>query len=169
MQCIRAATCSARNRCKRVPIGQGRLVNPELGNAGCRAPGRDPSSGERDGTTLYVNSNFTTHFEGWTAKESKPPPDFLYQHAARPEFQTRFTWGEGSIAFWDNRATWHYALNDYQGERRLHDAVDGSSTGARAPRKWVLLRPPQFGGAKHADDHDNWSRYREVGLSGSRR
>ena len=23
------------------------------------------------------------------------------------------------IAFWDNRATWHYAANDYNGERRL--------------------------------------------------
>jgi alpha-ketoglutarate-dependent taurine dioxygenase len=45
--------------------------------------------------------------------------DFLYQHASRPEFQTRFRWQEGSIAFWDNRATWHYALNDYHGERRL--------------------------------------------------
>ena len=33
---------------------------------------------------------------------------------------------------------------------------------------WVLLRPPRFGGAEHADDHSNWSRYREVGLSGSR-
>ena len=46
-------------------------------------------------------------------------PGPAYQHAARPEFQTRFKWEEGSIAFWDNRATWHYALNDYQGERRL--------------------------------------------------
>jgi alpha-ketoglutarate-dependent taurine dioxygenase len=68
---------------------------------------------------LYVNSSFTTHFEGWTEKESKPLLEVLYQHAARPEFQTRFRWEEGSIAFWDNRATWHYALNDYQGERRL--------------------------------------------------
>jgi alpha-ketoglutarate-dependent taurine dioxygenase len=68
---------------------------------------------------FYVNAAFTTHFEGWTEKESKPLLDFLYQHAARPEFQTRFKWEEGSIAFSDNRATWHYALNDYQGERRL--------------------------------------------------
>ena len=31
-----------------------------------------------------------------------------------------------------------------------------------APRKWALLRPPRFGGAEHADDHNNWSRYRDV-------
>jgi len=43
----------------------------------------------------------------------------LYRHATRPEFTCRFRWGEGSIAFWDNRATWHYAANDYHGERRL--------------------------------------------------
>ena len=31
---------------------------------------------------------------------------------------------------------------------------------------WVLLRPPQFGGAKHAIDYDNRSRYRQVGIPG---
>ena len=69
--------------------------------------------------TLYVNPGFTTHFEGWTAQESKPLLDYLYAHASQPQFQTRFQWREGSIAFWDNRATWHLAINDYQGERRL--------------------------------------------------
>ena len=75
-----------------------------------------PESGKK---ILYVNSGFTTHFEGWTKAESEPLLKFLYEHAARPEFQYRFTWGNGSIAFWDNRATWHYAVNDYHGERRL--------------------------------------------------
>jgi len=100
------------------PERQDRFVNPELATQDAVHPVviRHPESGR---PCLYVNANFTTHFESWTEKESKPLLDFLYAHAARPEFQTRFKWEEGSIAFWDNRATWHYALNDYQGERRL--------------------------------------------------
>ena len=100
------------------PDRVGRLINPELATQDAVHPVviRHPETGR---PTLYVNATFTTHFEGWTAQESKPLLDFLCQHAARPEFQTRFKWEEGSIAFWDNRATWHYALNDYQGERRL--------------------------------------------------
>lgn len=77
---------------------------------------RHPESGKK---ILYVNSGFTTHFEGWTKEESASLLEYLYKHAARPEFQYRFQWGVGSIAFWDNRSTWHYALNDYHGERRL--------------------------------------------------
>jgi len=100
------------------PDRQDRLLNAELATQDAVHPVviRHPETGR---STLYVNAGFTTHFEGWTEKESKPLLDFLYQHASRPEFQTRFKWEVGSIAFWDNRATWHYALNDYQGERRL--------------------------------------------------
>jgi len=32
---------------------------------------------------------------------------------------TRFHWAPGSIAMWDNRQTWHFAVNDYQGQRRV--------------------------------------------------
>src|ERR1700732_1641544 len=39
--------------------------------------------------------------------------------------------------------------------------------GTCVPWKGALLRLPRFGGAIHANDHDNWSRYRQVGLSGS--
>lgn len=77
---------------------------------------RHPGNGRR---ALYVNPGFTLRFDGWTAEESKPLLDYLYQHAAKPEFQCRFRWQPGSIAFWDNRATWHFAVNDYHGERRL--------------------------------------------------
>lgn len=75
-----------------------------------------PESGRK---ALYVNPAFTLHFEGWTPQESKPLLDFLYAHAVQMENTTRFHWAAGSIAFWDNRCTWHYALNDYHGARRL--------------------------------------------------
>ena len=67
---------------------------------------------------LFVNGAFTRRIDGWTAEESRPLLDYLYRQAARPEFTCRFRWEQGSIAFWDNRCTQHYALNDYQGHRR---------------------------------------------------
>ncbi|HVZ06920.1 TauD/TfdA dioxygenase family protein [Rhodopila sp.] len=75
-----------------------------------------PDSGRK---ALYVNPGFTLRFEGWTDEESRSLLSYLYQHAVRPEFAYRFAWQSGSLAFWDNRATWHYAVNDYHGERRL--------------------------------------------------
>ena len=42
----------------------------------------------------------------------------LAQHA-RPEYGCRFSWAEGSIAFWDNRAVQHYAASDYFPHRRV--------------------------------------------------
>jgi taurine dioxygenase len=75
-----------------------------------------PRSGKKG---LYVNPGFTVRFAGWTEQESEPLLRYLYQHAARPEFTYRFQWASGSLAFWDNRSTWHFAVNDYQGERRL--------------------------------------------------
>jgi len=75
-----------------------------------------PLSGRK---ALYVNSDFTVRFDGWTAEESAPLLAFLYAHGARHEFTCRFQWRPGSVAFWDNRATWHYAMNDYHGSRRL--------------------------------------------------
>lgn len=77
---------------------------------------RHPLSGRE---ILYVNPGFTTHIEGWTAQESAPLLQFLYGHIARPEHTCRFHWQPGSLAFWDNRATWHFAVNDYHGQRRL--------------------------------------------------
>jgi len=68
---------------------------------------------------LYVNTEFTLRFEHWTEQESKPLLDYLYQHASQNEFTCRFKWEEGSMAIWDNRATHHCALNDYDGEFRL--------------------------------------------------
>lgn len=70
-------------------------------------------------SVLYVNPEFTMRFEGWTRRESLPLLRYLYEFGIRPEFVTRFRWAPGSIAMWDNRQTWHFAVNDYQGQRRV--------------------------------------------------
>ncbi len=75
-----------------------------------------PLSGRR---SLYVNPGFTMRLEGKSPEESRPLLHKLFAHAMKPEFTSRFQWKPGSIAFWDNRATWHFALNDYHGEERL--------------------------------------------------
>ena len=67
---------------------------------------------------LYVNEPFTVRFDGMSAAESRPILDYLLAHIKRPEFTCRFRWQVGSMAFWDNRCTHHYALNDYHGYRR---------------------------------------------------
>jgi taurine dioxygenase len=67
---------------------------------------------------LFVNQPFTYAFEGMSREESLPLLTYLYQASARPEMTCRFRWRKGSLAFWDNRCTLHYACNDYSGQRR---------------------------------------------------
>ncbi|MFP6749596.1 MAG: TauD/TfdA family dioxygenase [Alphaproteobacteria bacterium] len=72
---------------------------------------------------LYVNGGFTMRFANMTEAESKPLLDYLIQHAAKPEFTCRFNWRPGAMAFWDNLCTQHFAINDYDGQRRLMHRV----------------------------------------------
>jgi len=74
-----------------------------------------PLSGKK---SLYVNPGFTCRFEGWSREDSLPILKHLFEVAIREQFITKFQWRPGSIAFWDNRATWHCAQNDYPGQRR---------------------------------------------------
>jgi taurine dioxygenase len=62
---------------------------------------------------LFVNRSFTSHIEGLNRSESDTILSFLFTHLETPEFQVRFRWSKGAVAFWDNRFTQHYAVSDY--------------------------------------------------------
>ena len=100
----------------------GRMLNAELATQDAIHPVviRHPDSGRE---ILYVNRSFTLGFEGWTDEESAPLLEYLYNFAVQPRFIYSFKWGIGSLALWDNRTTWHYALNDYPDERRYMHRV----------------------------------------------
>ena len=76
-----------------------------------------PESGRK---CLFVNSNFTSHIKDLNRNESDALLNMLYEHIAKPENVCRFNWRTGSIAFWDNRCTQHYAVNDYHSLRVMH-------------------------------------------------
>ena len=96
----------------------GRLGNAEAAVQDARHPFviTHPLSGRRG---LYVNPVFTTHIEDLARDESTAILTMLYDHCKQPEFQCRIRWRAGDITMWDNRATWHKAINDYHGFRRL--------------------------------------------------
>jgi len=81
---------------------------------------RHPGSGR---PALYVNPAFTLRFEGMSREDSQALLFGLYAHAIDPSRVYRLVWEPGSVAIWDNRATWHFALNDYHGQYRLMHRV----------------------------------------------
>jgi len=73
--------------------------------------------------TLFVNPAFTTRIIGLEIEESEQLLQYLFQQVQIPEYQVRFPWEANSIAFWDNRATQHYAVSDYYPNRRVAERV----------------------------------------------
>ncbi|MBB2890987.1 TauD/TfdA dioxygenase family protein [Flexivirga oryzae] len=77
-----------------------------------------PVTGER---TLFLG-HFIQHFVGLTRDDSQDLFRLFQRHVTRLDNTVRWNWREGDLAVWDNQATQHYAVDDYDARehRRLH-------------------------------------------------
>jgi taurine dioxygenase len=73
-----------------------------------------PESGERG---LFIGG-FVQQIQGLSVTESKDLLRLLQSYVTRLENTVRWRWQVGDVAFWDNRATQHYAIYDYEGQPR---------------------------------------------------
>ncbi|MBA1202249.1 taurine dioxygenase [Pseudomonas capeferrum] len=90
-----------------------RRSNPPLSHPVVRT---HPVSGRK---SLFVNEGFTTRINELNEYESEALLKLLFNHATRPEFSIRWRWQAHDVAFWDNRVTQHYAVDDYRPQRRV--------------------------------------------------
>jgi alpha-ketoglutarate-dependent taurine dioxygenase len=63
--------------------------------------------------------HFVRSFTGLSSTDSAALFALLQRHVTQLENTVRWTWRDGDIAVWDNRATQHYAVADYGDQPRL--------------------------------------------------
>lgn len=73
-----------------------------------------PESGERS----LLLGGFARQILGFSTSESADLIRIFQQHVTRPENTVRWRWQPGDVAMWDNRATQHYAVDDYGDQQR---------------------------------------------------
>ncbi|MGL3104244.1 TauD/TfdA dioxygenase family protein [Bradyrhizobium sp. BR 1432] len=74
-----------------------------------------PETGER----ALVLGALVQNFVGLPKYDGQKLFDLFQSHIAALENTVRWRWKEGDVAIWDNRATQHYAVNDYGDQHRL--------------------------------------------------
>ena len=74
-----------------------------------------PETGRK---SIYIGGH-VQNFDGMTDEESQPLIDFFMRQSIRPEHTCRVRWQTGTLTFWDNRCTQHFAVNDYPAETRI--------------------------------------------------
>lgn len=79
-----------------------------------------PETGRK---TLFVNSVFTDRIVDMDPERGEQLLQYLFRQLQAPEYQARFRWTRGAVAFWDNRAVQHYAVSDYFPARRITERV----------------------------------------------
>jgi taurine dioxygenase len=74
-----------------------------------------PETGERS----LLLGHFVKRFVGLSSSDSNHLFELLQRHVIRLENTVRWNWRPGDVAIWDNRATQHYAVSDYDDQPRL--------------------------------------------------
>src|ERR1700758_5472584 len=78
-----------------------------------------PETGER---TLLAG-DFVRSFVGLDSHDSAMLLELLQRRITLPENTIRWNWASGDVAIWDNRATQHRAIDDYDNQPRLMHRV----------------------------------------------
>ena len=78
-----------------------------------------PETGER---TLLAG-DFVRNFVGLDSHESDVLFELLQRRITMPENTVHWNWEQGDVAIWDNRATQHRAVDDYDNQPRLMHRV----------------------------------------------
>lgn len=73
--------------------------------------------------SLFVNPVSIETIDGMSQNATRELIESLVAHATQERFQYRHRWSDGDVIVWDNRATMHRALNDYDGFRRIMHRV----------------------------------------------
>ncbi len=109
-----------------------------------------PVSGRK---ALYVNEHFTRRIVEMNATESDVLLRYLTSWVQKPRFTLRYRWQENTIAMWDNRATQHFVLNDFAGERVIQrvTVMGDAPRGARPPRWEPWVRPGRLSATSRHD------------------
>ena len=107
-----------------------------------------PRTGRR---SLYVNRQFTSHFSQLQRSESDALLSFLFSFSEQPQFQCRYRWKVGSIGIWDNRCTQHYAVNDFDGARRIQRVTVLGDLPEGEPPRWERWEPQRMSAAVATD------------------
>ncbi len=74
-----------------------------------------PISGERS----LLLGHFVKRIKGYLPADSAHLFSVLQDHVTRLENTVRWRWQSGDVAIWDNRATQHYAVDDYGTQERI--------------------------------------------------
>ncbi|MEJ9232257.1 TauD/TfdA family dioxygenase [Peribacillus butanolivorans] len=62
---------------------------------------------------------FAGRVEGYTTSESERLLSIFDSYVTRSENTVRWQWREGDVVIWDNLATQHYAIADYENQHRV--------------------------------------------------